>query len=44
MYSIYRIAPGKTEVPHFIFKNGRSEYDLVKRDVEKIIQMSKLQN
>lgn len=44
MYSIYRIAPGKTEVPHFIFKNGCSEYDLVKRDVEKIIQMSKLQN
>lgn len=44
MYSIYRIAPGKTEVPHFIFKNGCSEYDLVKKDVEKIIQMSKLQN
>lgn len=44
MYSIYRIAPGKTEVPHFIFKRGCLEYDLVKRDVDKILQMSKLQN
>lgn len=44
MYSIYRIAPGKTEVPHFIFKRGCSEYSFVQKDVEKIIQMSELQN
>ena len=44
MYSIYRIAPGKTEVPHFVFKKSCVEYDLVRRDVENIIEMSKKQN
>lgn len=43
MYSIYRIATGKTDVPHFIFKKGCSEYESVRRDVESIIQMSKVQ-
>lgn len=44
MYSIYRIAPGKTEVPHFVYKKGFIEYDLVKRDIENIIEMSEKQN
>lgn len=44
MYSIYRIAPGKTEVPHFVFKKGCIEYNLIKRDIENIIEMSKKQN
>lgn len=41
MYSIYRIASGKTEVPHFIFKQGDKEYDLVKRDVDNVVNASK---
>lgn len=43
MYSIYRIAPGKTTVPHFVFKKGCPEYDLVKRDVDGIIEKSEIQ-
>lgn len=43
MYSIYRIAPGKTEVPHFIFKQGCHEYNLVKRDIDNIIAISEIQ-
>jgi len=36
IFSIYRVAPGKTKIPHFIFKRGGNEYEYIKNDVESI--------
>lgn len=36
LISIYRLAPEKTTVPHFVFKKGGPEYDRIKADIEKI--------
>lgn len=39
--SIYRIALGKTEVPHFLFKKNGKEYINIKNDIEKILERAK---
>lgn len=36
MESIYRNAPGKSEVPHFVFEKDGREYDHIRTDVEKL--------
>lgn len=41
MMSIYRVAPGKTRVPHFVFKKGKTEYDEIRRDVLNIKKLAK---
>lgn len=42
MISLYRLAPGKSIVPHIEFKNtGKdSEYNLILEDVNKLITCS----
>lgn len=40
--SIYRVAPGKNQVPHFVFKRGGTEYDYILQDVHNIMSISKL--
>lgn len=41
MMSIYRVAPGKTRVPHFVFIKGKTEYDEIRKDVLKIKELAK---
>lgn len=41
LISIYRVAPGKTRVPHFVFKKGKVEYGDIYNDVLKIKELSK---
>lgn len=41
MLSIYRVAPGKTRVPHFVFECGKKEYDDVYNDIIKIRDLAK---
>lgn len=41
MVSIYRIAPGKSRVPHFVFKKGNKEYNDTYSDVIKIVENAK---
>lgn len=41
LVSTYRIAPGKTRVPHFVFQQGGIEYDDTLEDVKKIIEISR---
>ena len=40
MMSIYRVAPGKTRVPHFVFVKGKTEYDDIHKDVLKIKELA----
>lgn len=40
MISIYRIASGKNQVPHFIFERGGTEYDYIKKDVMEAMKNS----
>lgn len=42
MISIYRVAPGKNQVPHFVFAKGSTEYNYIEQDVKNIIQISNL--
>lgn len=41
MISIYRIASGKNQVPHFVFKKDSIEYNYIEQDVKNVIQISK---
>jgi len=44
LMSIYRIAPGKTRVPHFVFQRGIGggiEYEDTLKDVKKILEKSR---
>lgn len=41
LVSTYRIAPGKTRVPHFVFRRGGIEYEDTLKDVEKIVDISR---
>lgn len=41
LVSTYRIAPGKTRVPHFVFQQGGIEYEDTLKDVEKIVKISR---
>lgn len=41
LVSTYRIAPGKTRVPHFVFHQGGIEYDDTFEDVKKVIEISR---
>lgn len=41
LVSTYRIAPGKTRVPHFVFQRGGIEYEDVLKDIKKIIDISR---
>lgn len=41
LVSTYRIAPGKTRVPHFVFRCDGIEYEDTRKDVERIIEISK---
>lgn len=41
MVSIYRVAPGKTGVPHFIFGCGGEEYKKVYDDIQKILKLAR---
>lgn len=38
MVSIYRVSSGKNAVPHFVFAKGASEFEFVKKDVDKLIE------
>lgn len=38
LVSTYRISPGKTRVPHFVFQRGGIEYEDTLKDVEKIVE------
>lgn len=44
MISIYRVSPGKNQVPHFVFEKNSQEYNYIKKDVENIIEISHLVN
>lgn len=37
MISLYRVSPGKDDVPHLIFKNTGEEYNRIKKDVDNIM-------
>lgn len=41
MTSIYRVAPGKTRVPHFIFRYGGKEYEDIANDISKIKELTR---
>ena len=44
MVSLYRISPGKGDVPHFIFEKSQSdncEYKKIYKDIEKLIHFSR---
>lgn len=41
LISTYRIAPGKTRVPHFVFQQGGIEYEDTLKDVEKLVSISR---
>jgi hypothetical protein len=44
MVSLYRISPGKDDVPHLVFEKNehtKCEYFKVERDVEKLMKMAK---
>jgi len=41
LVSTYRVAPGKTRVPHFVFKYGGIEYEDTLKDVERIVKISR---
>lgn len=40
MISIYRLASGKNQVPHFIFEKDGTEYDYIKKDVMEVMKIS----
>ena len=36
MISLYRLALGKTTVPHMTLKKGGKEFDTINKDIEKL--------